>query len=644
MAILTGDRDAFQLVALPRVTVLYPRRGISEHDVYDDAAVEKRTGVKPADYVAYAALRGDPSDNLPGVPGVGEKTAARLINSFGGIDGIYENLDEHSPKLRSSLAESEEAVRLNCELMELRRDVELDVTVDDLGLGPADVDETRRLFDFLEFGSLLGRLSEALGVEFAPAAAVEVLEVAVEQPATPADAVTRVEALAAGGSLAAAAAWTGRPGRSTLEGLALVGGCRVRRGAVGRSGVRRQRAVRRRAVRRAQRRRVTPLPTRRSLPTRRPPRPARTVPTDRAPSGEAVWLPGEFLEDAAVRDSLGRLFGEGAPPLVAHDAKALMRAPARHRHRRPLAADGHGHRRLPAGSLAVRLPGRRPAGAPRGLRPARRRGRGRGAGAAAVRRDRRGPQEAAALEALAAARLAEPLREALRHGGAESLHDTVEVPLVRVLARMEHCGVGVDRSGLETLRRDLSEDAERLRAQVVEDAGGEEFNVNSPQQLGKVLFESLGLPPLKRTKTGYSTDAATLERLRGEHDIVEHLLAYRQVEKLRSTYGEGLPAEVDPATGRIHATFNQTVARTGRLSSDAPNLHNIPVRTETGRAFRTVFVPADGTELLIADYNQIELRCIAHLADDPGLIAAFEAGRTSTRPPRRGSSACRRRR
>ena len=229
------------------------------------------------------------------------------------------------------------------------------------------------------------------------------------------------------------------------------------------------------------------------------------------------------------------------------------------------------------------------------------------------------------LEALAASRLAGPLRAALRDGGAERLHDTVEVPLVRVLARMEHHGVGVDVEGLEALTRELDAEAARLRAAVVADAG-EEFNVNSPQQLARVLFERLGLPPQKRTKTGYSTDAATLERLRGEHPIVEHLLGYREVDKLRSTYGHGLQAEVDRSTGRIHATFNQTVARTGRLSSDAPNLHNIPVRTETGRAFRTVFVPVAGTALLIADYNQIELRCIAHLANDPGLIAAFEAG------------------
>ena len=586
VAIVTGDRDAFQLVALPHVTVLYPRRGMSDHDVYDDAAVEERTGVKPADYVPYAALRGDPSDNLPGVRGVGEKTAARLINTFGGIEGIYAHLEEHSPKLRSSLEESRSTVRLNCELMELRRDVALPVSVADLAVTAADVDETRRLFDFLEFGALLGRLGEALGVEFAPAGAVEVLEVAVERAASPADAVARVADLAAGASLAAAAAWAGRPGRSPLEGLALTGGSAAGPPSALGAG----------------------------------------EPDGSRPPHGAVWLPGEFLEDATVRGALSRLFGEGAPALVAHDAKAMMRG--------LLSVDIDVRSLRMDTAIAAYLLDPSRSDYPVGDLLARYAGCALpGEGAEAETQGRllfaetgEALRTATALVALAAARLAEPLREALREGGVESLYDTVEVPLVRALARMEHCGVGVDADGLEALRRELNDDAERLRALVVADAGGDEFNVNSPQQLGKVLFDRLGLPPQKRTKTGYSTDAATLERLRGAHPVVEHLLAYREVEKLRSTYGEGLLAEVNPATGRIHATFNQTVARTGRLSSDAPNLHNIPVRTETGRAFRKVFVPEPGTELLIADYNQIELRCIAHLADDPGLIAAFEAG------------------
>jgi DNA polymerase-1 len=190
---------------------------------------------------------------------------------------------------------------------------------------------------------------------------------------------------------------------------------------------------------------------------------------------------------------------------------------------------------------------------------------------------------------------------------------------------MENTGVGVDVAELTALRNHFNDEVVRLRDQIYADAG-HEFNVNSTLQMRQVLFEELGLSPTKKTKTGYSTDASSLEKLVGQHPIIEHLLGYREVEKLRSTYGDGLLAEVGP-DARIHATFNQTVARTGRLSSDAPNLHNIPVRSEMGREIRKAFIPAEGYELLVADYNQIELRCIAHLAEDPGLVASFASGR-----------------
>ena len=230
----------------------------------------------------------------------------------------------------------------------------------------------------------------------------------------------------------------------------------------------------------------------------------------------------------------------------------------------------------------------------------------------------------AARRALAVDRLGGPLSEALDARGLRALNDEIEVPLVRVLARMEIVGVGVDVVELRRLSDELIARCDELRIQICEDAG-EEFNVNSTVKLREILFDRLGLTPQKKTKTGYSTDAASLEKLRGQHPIIEHLLSYREVEKLRSTYGEGLLAEV-AADGRIHATFNQTVARTGRLSSDAPNLHNIPVRSEIGRAFRKAFVPAEGYRLLIADYNQIELRCIAHLAEDPGSHRRLRVG------------------
>jgi len=234
------------------------------------------------------------------------------------------------------------------------------------------------------------------------------------------------------------------------------------------------------------------------------------------------------------------------------------------------------------------------------------------------------PAVAAAREVLAVSLLAPVLAEQLDRRDLRPLYEEIERPLVPVLARMEVVGVGVDVVELTRLRDYLVAECARLQ-QAVWDAAGHEFNVNSTKQLREVLFEELGLVPQKRTKTGFSTDAQSLERMRGHHPVVDHLLDYREVEKLRSTYGQGLLDEVGD-DGRIHATFNQTVARTGRLSSEDPNLHNIPVRSEQGRVFRRAFIPAEGFELLVADYNQIELRVIAHLAEDPGLVEAFESG------------------
>ncbi|MGH9093083.1 MAG: DNA polymerase, partial [Acidimicrobiales bacterium] len=230
----------------------------------------------------------------------------------------------------------------------------------------------------------------------------------------------------------------------------------------------------------------------------------------------------------------------------------------------------------------------------------------------------------AADEAMAVHRLVAPFRARLDAEGLGHLHDDVECPLVRVLARMEVAGIRVDVEELRRVADELVAETRRLEAEVHRLAG-REFNVNSTPQLRTVLYDELGLTPGRKTKTGYSTDAATLESLRADHPVVDALLAYREVEKLRSTYGESLLAEV-AWDGRIHASFRQTVARTGRLSSDRPNLHNIPVRSEAGKRFRRVFVPRPGWKFLVADYDQIELRVTAHLSGDPGLIAAFTSG------------------
>jgi DNA polymerase I len=571
--VVTGDRDVYQLVEDPHVKVLYNRRGVSDYVLYDEAGIEERTGVAPARYRHYAALRGDPSDNLPGVPGVGEKTAAKLINSYGGLDGVFEHLDEQSPKLRASLADHEAQVRQNAEVMKLVCDAPVGVTIDELDRRPADVAEVRRLFDFLEFHSLANRLTEALGEDLGLGGApAEVLEAEVTEATTPAEAVAALDAARAAGDgapLAVAGAWVGGEGRTPLEGLALV--------------------------------------------------------TDAA-AGAVAWLPGDVLADEGVRAALSALVAlpaAGGRPLAAHQAKAVMRSlfdlgvdvrclgldtaiaaylldPAESRYLLDEVLRRYAHAELPTDGAAAEgqldLDG---SGVSAALRTAR--------------------------YALAVERLIEPLTQALDDQSLRELNDSIEVPLVRVLARMEHLGVGVDAAELRKLRDRLSSEVESLRARIWEDAGTE-FNVNSTPQLREILFDKLGLAPQKKTKTGYSTDASSLEKLAGQHEIIDHLLAYREVEKLRSTYGDGLLSEVAP-DGRIHATFNQTVARTGRLSSDQPNLHNIPVRSEIGRTFRRAFVPAPGCELLVADYNQIELRCIAHLAEDPGLIESFRARR-----------------
>ena len=240
------------------------------------------------------------------------------------------------------------------------------------------------------------------------------------------------------------------------------------------------------------------------------------------------------------------------------------------------------------------------------------------------------PATSAGRQALAVHHLVEPLMSRLDQQGMAELYRTIEIPLVRVLARMEDAGIAVDVAELRRLNERLTADVVRLGAELKQVVGRDDLNINSPVQLRELLYAAppagRGLTPIKKTKTGASTDAATLEKLRDEWpEFIGPLLQYREVEKLRGTYGEGLLAEV-AADGRIHATFNQTVARTGRLSSDRPNLHNIPVRREEGRLFRRSFVAAPGGRLLVADYNQIELRCIAHLAADPGLIAAFTGG------------------
>lgn len=556
VVVVTGDRDSYQLVRDPFVRVLYNKRGVSDYALYDEAGILERTGVTPAQYPEYAALRGDPSDNLPGVPGVGEKTAAKLITTYGGLDGIFDHVEDQTPKLRSSLAEHEERVRANHRLMVLRTDAPVDqVDLDTLAPRP-DAERVRRLFDFLEFRALAERVAEVVPLDgFEPGPGREELVAEPVLVDDPAEAVRVISDLAA---LDLAGAWEGEPGRSRLTGIAIV---------------------------------MDPS------------------------SASVAWFPVTVLTDRAVATSLAE-----HPCVRGHDVKPLIRS--------LLELDGDLRGLVLDTAIAAYL-----------IDPAESRydlahlievhtsfappADAAGSGQLDLDGDALDDAARAGRDALGVHHVAEPLLASLAAHGVEELHRDVEVPLVRVLARMEHVGVAVDAATLREINARLAEEAAGLVERLREIAGRAELNPNSPTQLREILFTERGLTPVKKTKTGPSTDAATLERLHDDWpEFIGPLLRHREVEKLRGTYGDGLLAEIGP-DGRIHATFHQTVARTGRLSSDRPNLHNIPVRSEEGRRFRTAFTATDGFELLVADYNQIELRCIAHLAQDPGLIEAF---------------------
>ncbi len=501
--------------------------------------------------------------------GVGEKTAAKLINTYGGIDGIYANITDHSPKLRQNLEENEQQVRLNAELMLLLSDVELDVTIDELmDRQPFELDEVKKVFDFLEFRTMYERFLEA----FAKDASTKVADadrIVLAPTIREVRSTTDVESWSAAfDSSSVPIAIAGSVSGDRLLGLGFASEAPANDGSV-----------------------------------------------------EVAWV--DAIGNPGLVDEM--LAATKKPGFAAHDAKPLLRTILRG----SLAGEEFGDGLQLDTALAAYLMD--PAGTSYPLSDL------------VVERTHYSlpsfdtvpdgqldfgegppPSEVAAVEAAAVAALVEPCRQALEEEGLTTLNTEVEVPLVAVLARMEHRGVGVDRAELERLNADMTAEADALRTEIQNDAGYE-FNVNSTKVLREVLFEDLGLTPGKKTKTGFSTDQATLEKLVGEHPIIEHLLAYREVEKLRSTYGASLLAEVQ-SDDRIRATFNQMVARTGRLSSEHPNLHNIPVRSERGRSFRKAFAAPVGHQLLVADYNQIELRCIAHLAKDPGLMEAFTSG------------------
>ena len=580
LLIVTGDRDTYQLVRDPHIRVLYNKRGVSDYALYDEAGILERTGVTPAQYSQYAALRGDPSDNLDGVPGVGEKTAAKLMVKYHDIVSVFAAAEDQTPKLKQGLIESRERVLRNAQLMVLRRDAPVAIDITQTAPRPR-MDELKTMFETLEFKSMFVRAKAVFGDGQTAAKSVSAGSVTnissfdITDVADSGDCiVAKVERCDNAQSAKAALAkiaklesadigigWVGEPGRSALEGVAIV------------------------------------MDAKASL---------------------VAWIGVEVLQDKNVLDALSTL-----SKIRAHHAKPLLRWLMEHGiDLRSITLDT---------TIAAYLLD--PSDNKFDLQQVLERytnytiqiGAAEESGQLDFGSVNTDNAQRICDEALAVSLMAGPILKALDKQGVSKLFSDVEMPLVRVLARMERDGIAVDVKQLSTINENLKAHVARLTT-ILHELAGRQFNINSPTQLREILFEEKKLAPGKKTKTGFSTDAATLEKIRDQWpEFIDPLLEYREFEKLRSTYGQGLLDSVG-ADGRIHATFNQTVARTGRLSSDQPNLHNIPVRSDEGKVFRTAFIPSKGCEFLVADYNQIELRCIAHLANDPGLIDAFTRG------------------
>ena len=563
--ILTGDRDSLQLVT-DRSTVLYPMRGVSDLARMTPEAVEAKYAVPPHQYPELAAIVGETSDNLPGVPGVGQGFAAKWLKTYGDLDGVIDNADKITGKKGEALREHLGDVMRNRRLNALVRDLDLELHPRDLALRPWDRQAVHTLFDGLEFRVLRDRLFETLSSE------EDVVDDSGFELAG-----TRLGADEVGPWLAEHASG------DAATGVAVQGAWRAGTGEVWSLAL-------------------------------------------AAADGTAAWFDAAEVtpaDDAAVAAWLA----DAARPKVLHDAKGPMLA---------LAARGWPLAGLQSdtaiAAYLVRPDQRSYDLADLTLRYLKRELKQGEADDGQLSLDTLGDEgdsaaaDTAMLHARAVLDLAEALDSAVEeHGGTELMAD-IELPLVHLLARMETLGIAVDSEHLESLEQHFSAEV-RAAAEEAYAVIGKEINLGSPKQLQVVLFDELDMPKTKRTKTGYTTDADALQALyvKTEHPFLLHLLRHRDVIRLRQTI-EGLLKTV-AADGRIHTTFNQTIAATGRLSSTDPNLQNIPIRTEEGRRIREAFVVGEGYEsLMTADYSQIEMRIMAHLSEDALLIEAFRSG------------------
>lgn len=550
--LVTGDRDYLQLVD-DSTTVLYPMRGVSKLHRFTPEAVEEKYGLSPQQYPDFAALRGDPSDNLPSVPKVGEKTATKWITQYGSLDGLIEHAEEIKGVAGQNFRDRIEQVKLNRQLTQMVTDMDLEVGPADLEFKGAVASEVAARFDELEFGTnLRERVLNAVPHDAAAeaAAAEETPDVTVTVVDTP-----LAEWLEGKEDVAVFVQGDGTPGAGDAAALALV---------------------------------------------------------DSSFEGRQIELADLDAKDDAA---LAAWLSSDAPKYL-HEAKAAWHMLAG----RGIELRGIAHDTALAAYLL------RPGQRTYALTDVYQRHLQKSLGAAteqlSILDENPLVDQAAAIMELAA-----ELTRQLQEIDSFELYTDLELPLVGILARMEAAGIAVDRDVLETQRDAFIEQVNEQERAARELAGDDSLNLNSPKQLQSVLFDTFDMPKTKKTKTGYSTAAKEIEQLAATHPhpFLDHLLAHREYQKMKTTL-EGLIKTIQP-DGRIHTTFNQTVASTGRLSSTEPNLQNIPVRTEAGRQIRSAFVVGEGFETLItADYSQIEMRVMAHLSADPGLIEAYREG------------------
>jgi DNA polymerase I len=594
--IVTGDSDTFQLVA-PDVRVLTPRKTFGEVMLYDVGAVRERYGLEPAQLVDLKALVGDTSDNIKGVPGVGEKTATDLLQQFGSVDGIYEHLEAVKPRFRKALEDGRQAASLSRHLVTIVRDLDLDWDLEAARWGHFDREAVMRLLRELDFRSLAARLprEEApSGTQLSLFAVPAAANTAAPEAGAAKEPLGDYRVIASAQELLALLPHLQQAARLAVdtETTALDA---MRAALVGISLS------------------VTP--------------------------GSAYYLPvghdrrlerGPQLDLEVVRRELGPLLADPRLPKIGHNIKYDMTVLARH----GLPVEGVAFDSMIAAWI---------------LDPS---GRGLGLKSQAWQRlglemteieellgkaGRKQPQLTmdqvpiakaapyAAADADMVLRLMDVLRPEIEKRNQWQLLADMEMPLTRVLLDMEMRGMVVDAGYLEDMAGEmaarLSELAEQIHAQA-----GHPFNINSTRQLATVLFDELKLKAGRRTTTGYSTDSTVLEELRRSHPIVDLILEYRQVDKIKGTYVDALPLLINPQTGRVHTSFNQAGASTGRLSSSDPNLQNIPIRSELGRRVRGAFVAPEGSVLLGCDYSQVELRVLAHVSADAEMVGAFLRG------------------